>query len=127
MFKNLSFLTPEHMENCLLEDFHLNLQIDAQFTDFIYNTYTTDKTFLQLCGGLWAEHIRTTKTCEEFQNKLSRMYYDVYFHVFNSVDVVLEIQNVTYFRMKTKPNRSVQLKQKIKEQMKKTDESYINY
>lgn len=78
-------------------------------------------------GASDAERIRTTNTCEKFHNKLSRMYYDAYFHVLNSMDVILEIQNVTYFKMKIQPNRGVHPKQKIKEQMKETDEGYINH
>jgi len=104
-FFGLPFLRPEDVEDCLLVNFHPNLPTDSrilEFSDYILDTYVTGTFPPEMWAAYDAKSIRTTNACETFHSKLNRMFYHAHPHIFSLVDVLLEVQNLSYLKMRTR-------------------------
>ncbi|KAK7582575.1 hypothetical protein V9T40_014020 [Parthenolecanium corni] len=111
-------------------DFHPNLPADSQileFADYIYDTYVAGIFPPTMWAAYDAESIRTTNACEAFHSRINQMFYHAHPHIFSLVDVLMEIQNLSYLKMQNPPKVNVHPRQKvIADEMKKLDEGVIN-
>ena len=111
-------------------DFYPNLPTDSrilEFSDYIFNTYVTGTFPPEMWAAYDAESIRTTTACEAFHSKLNRMFYHTHPHIFSLVDVLLEVQNLSYLKMQNPPKIAAHPKQEvIAAEMKKLDDGVID-
>ena len=60
-----------------------------------------------------AHQIRTTNACEAFNSKLNSMFYHAHPHVFLLMEALLEIQDMSYLKMRSSANVNVDPKETI--------------
>ena len=98
-----------------------------EFSDYIFDTYVTGTFPPEMWAVYDADSIRTTNACEAFHSKLNRMFYHAHPHIFSLVDVLLEVQNLSYLKMQNPPKIVAYPKQEvIAAEMKKLDDGVID-
>ena len=68
---------------------------------------------LQMWACYNAHRICTTNACEAFYRHLNNMFYHAHPDIFSSSDALLEVQDISYSKMKNKPATSLNPKDLI--------------
>ena len=107
-FYGLPFLHPEDIEDCIHSDFNPiapdNANIDT-FVEYVLANYVTDGCSFppQMWASFDAHKIRTTNACEAFHSKVNSMFYHAHPDIFSLIDALMEIQEVSYLKMRNPP------------------------
>ena len=102
-FFGLPFLKPEDVEDSFIEELQPDLPTDARvcvFADFIFDTYVVGTFPPVMWASFSSDSVRTVNACEAFDKKLNKMFYYTHPHIFTLIDVLFEVQNVTYLKIR---------------------------
>ena len=131
-FFSLSFLHPEEIEDCIHQDFNAiapDLPRVDEFVEYILEEYVVGG--CRFPPSMWAvydaEQIRTTNACEALNSKLNSMFYHSHPHIFLLIDALLEIQDMSYMKMRSPGNAKTDPKESIiKEYMTRLEQREID-
>jgi hypothetical protein len=94
------------LEDCFTDDIVSILPEDEKvqkFSDYILNSYIKpDCDFPSSVWGMYScSIIRTTDSCEAFHSKLNSMFYSEHPNIFQFIDVLKNVQKVTYIKQRS--------------------------
>jgi len=79
------------------------MQAVHDFVEYIPEEYVYDG--CKFPPSTWAAYdrnqIRTTNACEAFDSKLNAMFYHAHPHIFQLIEALFEMQNMSYLKMQS--------------------------
>lgn len=99
----LSFLNPEDVGDCIVEDFGADLVQDKKviaFFDYLVDTYISESSTFP--PEIWAQPVlfaRTTNACESFHSHFNQQFYTPHPNIFVFTEQLKNVQIDTYIKI----------------------------